>query len=90
VGPTPYRRLHRRAWLEVRRVLVPGGIFIINVKDHVRAGAVMPVVQWHLDALTAMGFEVIERHEVPTPGARFGENHQARVGFEVVAVLRRP
>lgn len=85
----PYRELHRRAWGEVRRVLVPDGLFILNAKDHVRGGAPVPVVGWHLETLAGLGFEEVERHEVPTPGNRYGANRSARVAHEVVAVLRR-
>jgi tRNA G10 N-methylase Trm11 len=33
-----YRRFHDRAWRQAARVLKPGGLFVLNVKDHVRAG----------------------------------------------------
>ena len=38
-GPA-YRDFHTAAWVEVRRVLRPGGRFVLNVKDHVRGGVV--------------------------------------------------
>lgn len=84
-----YRALHVRAWTEASRVLRPAGLVVINVKDHVRAGVVQAVTEWHLTTLDRLGFELIERHEVRTPGARFGANHRARVDHETVAVLRR-
>jgi hypothetical protein len=33
-----YRALHVAVWTECRRVLKPGGIFVLNVKDHIRGG----------------------------------------------------
>lgn len=86
----PYRELHRRAWREAVRVLRPRGTFLLNVSDHVRRGAVVPVTAWHLDTLGTAGLVVVERHEISTSRLRFGANATARVGCETVAVLRKP
>jgi tRNA G10 N-methylase Trm11 len=34
-----YQRFHSLAWREVWRVVRPGGRFVLNIKDHVRARA---------------------------------------------------
>ena len=54
-GPK-YRRFHEQAWTEARRVLTPGGTFVLNIKDHIRAGKVMAVTQWHIECLESLGF----------------------------------
>jgi DNA modification methylase len=84
-----YRDFHVRAWAEVARVLRPGGLFVLNVSDHVRKGEVMPVTEWHLEHLTGARFDLIEEILIDTPRMRRGANHQARVSYETVAVLRR-
>ena len=85
-GPS-YRRFHVRAWGEVYRVLRTSGVFVLNVSDHVRRGAVTPVTDWHLQCLGELGMTVEERVEVGTPRLRYGANSRARVGYETVALL---
>lgn len=84
-----YRRLHEHAWSECYRVLRPFGILVLNVSDHVRAGRVQPVSQWHVDCLTALDFVLIDEITVETPRLRDGENHELRVGHESVLVFLR-
>jgi SAM-dependent methyltransferase len=82
-----YKDFHRRAWAEAARVLQPGGLFVLNVADHIRAGRRMHVSQWHVDTLLCMGFALRDTQEVPTPGLRHGANAASRVGFEYVFTL---
>ena len=84
-----YRKFHEWAWREVRRVLKPGAMFILNLSDHIRSWEVQPVTDWHLSTVVSLGFEVIDRTEVPTPRMRNGENSSARVNVETVATLTR-
>ena len=69
-----YRQLHPRAWSEARRVLRPGGVFVLNVKDHDRGGVRQRVTDWHLDSLAGLGLAVSESVEMDTGGLRFGAN----------------
>ena len=83
-----YRQFHRQAWAEARRVLRAGGLFVLNCKDHVRAGQVQPVTEWHIDELQRQGFALVDRVQVACPGQRHGANGHLRIDFETVAVLR--
>ncbi len=85
----PYRKLHRRAWEEVRRVLTPGGLIVVNVSDHIRKGAIVPVAAWHLDTIGGLGFRPERVLEIPTRRMRFGANHATRLTSEVVIVARK-
>ena len=51
-----YRDFHFAAWRECRRVLRPGGLFILNVKDHIRGGKQIEVSKWHIEILEGLGF----------------------------------
>jgi tRNA G10 N-methylase Trm11 len=82
-----YATLHRRAWAEVRRVLVPGGVFVLNVSDFVRRGQVVDVVGMHTEICFDLGFVFVERFNVRTPRMRFGANSEARVAAEAVLVF---
>lgn len=84
-----YRQFHRLAWAEALRVLRPGGIFVLNCKDHVRRGAVQQVTEWHVGELQRQGCSMVDRVQVVCPGQRHGANGHLRIDFETVAVLRR-
>lgn len=83
-----YRQFHRQAWAEARRVLRPGGVFVLNCKDHIRAGKLQPVTDWHISELQRQGFVLVDRVQVACPGQRYGANHDKRMDYETVAVLR--
>lgn len=85
-----YREFHERAWAEVRRVLRPGGRFLLNVSNHIRKGEEQPVAEWHRDTLRAMGFWFVWAVPIETPRMRFGENHQARITHEHVLSMFWP
>lgn len=82
-----YRSLHALAWMECRRVLKPRGVFVLNMKDHVRGGARQLVANWHVRTLMDLGFILTKADTVPTPGMRFGANSKARVDGELVVAF---
>lgn len=84
-----YRDFHRRAWTEARRVMTPDARFVLNCKDHVRDGELVGVTAWHVKTLIELGFELVREERVLCPGMRYGANHQARVEYENVILLRR-
>lgn len=79
-----YRELHEQVWAESVRVLRPGGTFILNVSDHVRGGAVVPVAQWHVQTLAELGISWGQMAQVRTPRMRYGRNANLRVEYEEV------
>lgn len=83
-----YRDFHQRAWAEARRVLDPAGAFVLNIKDHIRAGEVMAVTDWHIDCLRGLGLREVEHTRVATPSHRFGANSEARMPYESVILFR--
>ena len=83
-----YRAFHLRAWAEARRVLSPGGRFVLNVKDHYRAGVLQPVTDWHVQALTGTGFHLVKRIEIECPGQRCGANGHLRAPVESVILFK--
>ena len=84
-----YRRKHLQIWLECVRVLRPGGVFVLNVSNHIRRGREQYVSEWHRDVLLSLGLVLLRDDHVPTPRMRFGENRGLRVPFEHVYVFRR-
>lgn len=84
-----YREAHRRIWKECIRVLKPGGIMVVNVKNHIRRGEIVRVSEWHAEELQRQGLRLIERVRVECPGLRNGANARLRVDHEDVWVFRK-
>jgi SAM-dependent methyltransferase len=85
----PYRDLHLLAWSEVRRVLEPNGLFVLNLKDHIRAGERQHVTNWHYGALLSLGFEMVDVRRVATPHFKFGANRDARLPERLLVFRNR-
>jgi DNA modification methylase len=77
------------AWAEAYRVLRPGGLLILNLKDHIRRGQVQPVTDRHTSAAQELGFWFLDQIVTSHPGQRDGANARLRVPHETVSVLRR-
>lgn len=82
-----YRDFHRKAWTEARRVLQPGGRFVLNIKDHIRGGVVQPVTKWHIDTLDDLGFREVWHRKIAAPSMGYGANGTVRVPYESVILL---
>lgn len=78
-----YKALHKDAWAEAWRVLRPGGVLILNIKDHVRNGQLQFVPQWHCATLGLQGFHYLDGRPVATPHLRQGANADVRAVEEV-------
>lgn len=86
-GPA-YRELHRAVWLEVARVMKPGGLFLLNVKDFIRDGRRVRVSEWHRRTVVNCGFVQESTVLIPQPGLRHGANRE-RIPNELIYVMRR-
>lgn len=82
-----YQQLHQQAYVELRRVLRPGGLLLLNVSNFWAKHQEVDAVSWHRDALTATGIRVVEEVAVTTPRMRFGANRQ-RATAEMLLVAR--
>lgn len=83
-----YRELHEAAWYQCSNVIPTGGLFILNIKNHIKRGVEQKVRQWHLKALRQVGFKRLESIPVTTPSMKAGENRDLRL-TEYVYVLRK-
>lgn len=85
-----YRTAHVHIWRQCWNVLRPGGILILNIKDHIRKGKIVPVTQFHIDALNGIGFKMYSHEYVPLAGYKFGKNFQSRMKYESVLAFHKP
>lgn len=79
-----YREFHVKAWKEATRVLVSGGAFVLNIKNHIRAGVEQFVTEWHIETLQSLGYQMTEQHRIKTPSMRYGQNADKRIEYESV------
>lgn len=84
-----YRDLHKLAWKEARRVLVPGGILVLNMKDHIRNRKRQRVTLWHMLYLLELGFTVERYVRVKVGAFNYGQNAKARIPYESVIMFRK-
>ncbi len=82
-----YRERHAQAWGEVTRVLKRGGLFVLNVSDHIRDGRRVYVSKWHLETVCGMGLTLRAGHSIKTPRNRYGANGHLRCAAEYVFVF---
>jgi tRNA G10 N-methylase Trm11 len=88
---TDYRQLHTEIWAANVPLIRPGGLLILNCKNHIRNTKVQRVVEWHLEHLRdAHDLELVAIDPIPTAGIPDGSNSEARVSAEIVAALRKP
>ena len=68
---------------------VPGGRFVLNIKDHIRGGVQQPVTAWHVAALVDLGmrYNAELSQGAPTGHLQQGSNSEARAGQELVLVF---
>lgn len=85
-----YRELHRNVWAECTRVLRPDGLFLLNCKNHIRAGNEVDVTGWHVETLESLGYTELSRTYVKTPGHREGRNHSVRLDGEYIILFAAP
>lgn len=89
-----YRHIHQAVWRKCTRVLAPGGMFILNCKDHVRDGHVMRVTEWHVRTLIGLGLVPVEAVSVKLRGDQNTNSMRSRgvqvVDHEWLVVMRRP
>jgi len=84
-----YREFHRAAWIEAVRVLRDSGLFVLNMKDHIRDGKWQDVSAFHAHILMELGLRFITVRPVVTGHLKQGENADQRVGAELVWVFEK-
>ena len=85
-----YRMFHLKAWKVVWQALEPGGLFIMNIKNHIRKGQEQYVAEWHRKVIEKRGFDHLYTVRVPVRGNQNGENGKLRIGHEEIQVYRKP
>ena len=70
-------------------MLKPGGIFILNLKDHIRKVVMQEVANWHAVTLLMLRFVRTRCARVPCVGQRQAANAHLRANYESVLQLQK-
>lgn len=84
-----YREFHRLAWKECIRTLKNGGLFILNISNHIRKGKEITVSEWHFGYLIGLKLKYDKSYEINTPRMKKGENRDLRLQNEYIITFRR-
>ena len=84
-----YKDFHIRAWKEVKRVLKYKGMFLLNIKDHIRNGEQIRVSEWHFNTVLDTGFRAILLRAVEVESMKMGANYNLRVPYENLYVFQK-
>lgn len=84
-----YQDKHIEIYVELYRVLQKNGLFILNISDHIRAGKIVPVSEWHKKTLETIGFKLQETLNIETKRMGFGENSKLRVSSEQIFIFTK-
>lgn len=85
-----YRRFHYLAMLEWLRVVRSRGWIVVNMSNHIRNHVEQRVVEWWVDQLQIVGYELVEVRKIKTQRLKHGANAEVRVPYEVLIVMRTP
>lgn len=86
-GPK-YRAFITAAWIEARRVLQPGGRFVLDIGNHIRKHQEIDVSGWMKKEMIRIGYTFVTDVSVNTRRLRFGRNHDKRIDHEFVMLFR--
>ena len=82
-----YCEKHRSIYAECLRVLKKGGIFIVNISNHIRSGKIIDVDNFDKSTLLDLGLLFQEEIKIKTPRMGFGANSKLRVDTESILVF---
>lgn len=86
-----YRDLHEEVYWQLGFVCQIGAIGVFNIKNSLKTvkkiRGEIPVVEWHIYALSQVGWRLRNTIRLNTPGMRRGENHEARVDADLLIVM---
>lgn len=84
-----YKEKHENIYRDIVPLLKDGGLFILNVSNHIRCGEEIKVSEWHLSILVSLGLKLEKDKHIATHRNKFGANADKRVEYEHIYVLRK-
>lgn len=85
-----WKELHVDFIREGIRVLKPGGLFIVEMKDHWAGDELVPVAAWLIDRFVELGCTLEGVTRIPVRGNRKGSNREIREEHTNLILARTP
>ena len=87
-GPE-YMEKHERIYKHLASLVKNGGLFVCNVKNHIRKGKEIDVKSFHEESLKKSGFQKTKEIFVESKGNGFGANADKRTTGEYIMVFQK-
>lgn len=84
-----YRRKHEAIYATICKLVKKGGLFVLNVSNHIRKGVEVDVCKWHKTQVEDNGYVLESDIAIATNRLRFGANSDRRCQCEHVYIFRR-
>lgn len=84
-----YIEKHARIYKHLTTLLRNGGLFVLNIKNHIRKGQEIDVKAFHEKALNDCNMVKVEEFFVKTSGNGFGANSDKRTDGEYIVVFQK-
>lgn len=84
-----YRDKHAAIYKNIIPFLKVGGVFILNISNHIRKGEEIDVVSWHKEELEKNGLTLIEDKQIETPRMKQGANADKRPRTEHILLFEK-
>lgn len=84
-----YMEKHERIYSHLSHLVKDGGLFILNIKNHIRRGKEIDVKTFHENAIVKNGFVKIDELFIETSGNGFGANADKRTSGEFIMVFEK-
>ena len=80
---------HNRIYKHLASLVKNGGLFVCNVKNHIRKGKEIDVKSFHEESLKKSGFQKTKEIFVESKGNGFGANADKRTTGEYIMVFQK-
>lgn len=84
-----YRDKHKRIYENIVPMIKHNGLFVLNIKNHIRKGSIIDVVDWHINTLCNLGMIKLDDILVEVGSMKFGANYNARISDEHIVILEK-
>ena len=84
-----YIEKHERIYKHLSSLVKQNGLFVLNVKNHIRRGKEVDVKSFHETTLKECGFVKCKEHFVKTNALKYGANADKRTEGEYIIVFKK-
>ena len=86
---TEYMEKHERIYKHLYSLVKENGLFICNIKNHIRRGKEIDVKSFHERSIIESGFVKVKEIFIETKGNGFGANAEKRTNGEYIMVFQK-